>query len=87
MVLIVSSVSARAVALWDALPATNVLLQYECILGALGVDGKMMFEWILGKFGGKVWTRCIRLRVATSGENLRYRNEPSGSIESGEFLD
>jgi len=22
----------------------------------LGLDGKMILEWILGKYGGKVWT-------------------------------
>jgi hypothetical protein len=31
-----------------------------------------------------VWTGFIRLRIGTSGE---YGNEPSGSMEDGEFLD
>jgi hypothetical protein len=25
----------------------------------LGVDGKVILEWILGKYGGKMWTGCI----------------------------
>jgi hypothetical protein len=24
----------------------------------LGVDGKIILEWILGKYGGRVWTGC-----------------------------
>jgi hypothetical protein len=31
----------------------------------LGLDVEIMF-WILGKSGGKVWTRCIWLRIGTS---------------------
>jgi hypothetical protein len=29
----------------------------------LGVDEKMILEWILEKYGGKVWTGCIWLRI------------------------
>jgi hypothetical protein len=25
----------------------------------IGVDGKIIWEWILGKEGGRVWTGCI----------------------------
>jgi hypothetical protein len=25
----------------------------------LGVDGRIILEWILGKYGEKVWTGCI----------------------------
>jgi hypothetical protein len=32
----------------------------------LGVDGKIR-EWILWKWGGKVWIGCIWLRIGTSG--------------------
>jgi len=28
-------------------------------LEELGLDGKMILEWILGKRSGKVWTGCI----------------------------
>jgi len=33
----------------------------------LGVAGKTILEWILWKLGGKMWTRCIWLRIGTSG--------------------
>jgi len=37
----------------------------------LGVDGKIMLEWIIRKKGGKVWwTGCIWLRMGTSGRLL-----------------
>jgi hypothetical protein len=29
----------------------------------LDVDGKIILEWILGKYGGRVWTGIIRLRI------------------------
>jgi hypothetical protein len=32
----------------------------------LGVDEKIILEWILGK-GGKVWTGFVCLRIGTSG--------------------
>jgi hypothetical protein len=30
----------------------------------LGVDGRIILEWILGKWGGKVWTGCMHLAQA-----------------------
>jgi hypothetical protein len=36
----------------------------------LGVDGGIILEWILGKWGGKVWTGCILLRMETGGRPL-----------------
>jgi hypothetical protein len=33
----------------------------------LGVDGKVIVEWILGKQRGRMWTGCIWLRIGTSG--------------------
>jgi hypothetical protein len=33
-----------------------------------GVRGKIVLEWILGKYGGKVWTGFIWLRKETNGE-------------------
>jgi hypothetical protein len=33
----------------------------------IGVDGEDSIEWILGKWGGKLWTGCIWLRIGTSG--------------------
>jgi hypothetical protein len=33
----------------------------------LGVDGKIILEWILGRLGEMIWTRFIWLRIRTSG--------------------
>jgi hypothetical protein len=33
----------------------------------LDIDGKIISEWILGKYGGMVWTGFIWLRIGTSG--------------------
>jgi hypothetical protein len=33
----------------------------------LGIEGKIILEWALGKLNGKVCTRFIRLRIGTSG--------------------
>jgi hypothetical protein len=33
----------------------------------VGVDGKIILEWILRKYCGKIWTGCMRLRTGTSG--------------------
>jgi len=49
----------------------------------LGVDRKVILEWILGKWCGKLWVGCIWLRIGTS-EGTCERNKPSGSIT---FLD
>jgi hypothetical protein len=31
-----------------------------------GIDGKLILEWILGKYGRKVWTGCIWLKIGMS---------------------
>jgi hypothetical protein len=31
-----------------------------------GVDGRIIFEWTLGKWGARVWTGFIWLRIGTS---------------------
>jgi hypothetical protein len=33
----------------------------------LGIDGRIILEWILGKEGERVWTGCIWLRIGTDG--------------------
>jgi hypothetical protein len=48
----------------------------------LSLDGKVILYWILGKYGGKVWTGCIWIRTMTSGGSF----EPLGSIKDGELL-
>jgi hypothetical protein len=32
----------------------------------LGIDGRIIFEWILGKYGGKLWTGFMWLWIGTS---------------------
>jgi hypothetical protein len=36
----------------------------------LGVDGKIISEWFLGKQDGKLWTECIWLWIENSGGPL-----------------
>jgi hypothetical protein len=36
----------------------------------IGLEGKIILERILGKYGGKVWTGCIWLRIGNSGGML-----------------
>jgi hypothetical protein len=33
----------------------------------LGIDERIILEWILGKYDGRMWTGCIWLRKGTSG--------------------
>jgi hypothetical protein len=33
----------------------------------IGVDGSITLEWILEKYGGKLWTGFIWFRIGTSG--------------------
>jgi hypothetical protein len=33
----------------------------------IGVDGRIILDWILGRYGGVVWTVFIWLRIGTSG--------------------
>jgi hypothetical protein len=32
----------------------------------LGVDGRIILEWMLGKLIGEVWTGCISIRIGIS---------------------
>jgi hypothetical protein len=34
------------------------------------IDGKIILEWIFGKWSGRVWTGCIWFRTGTSGRPL-----------------
>jgi hypothetical protein len=36
----------------------------------LGVDGKIMLEWIIGKYCRRLWTGFIWLRIVVSGGPL-----------------
>jgi len=39
-------------------------------LEGLGVGGRIILYWILGKYGGKIWTGFILLSIGTSGRRL-----------------
>jgi hypothetical protein len=36
----------------------------------LDIDGRIILEWSLGKYGGTVWTGRIWLRIGASGRFL-----------------
>jgi hypothetical protein len=36
----------------------------------VGVDGRIILKWILGKSGEKAWTGCICFKTGTSDEFL-----------------
>jgi hypothetical protein len=36
----------------------------------LGIDGKIILEWMLGKQDEKAWTGCIWFRIGTNGQAL-----------------
>jgi hypothetical protein len=33
----------------------------------LRVDGRIILEWFLRKYGGRVWSGCIWLRIGANG--------------------
>jgi hypothetical protein len=39
-------------------------------LGRLGIPGRIILEWILEKYGRKLWTGFVWLRTETSGSIL-----------------
>jgi hypothetical protein len=41
----------------------------------VGVDGKIILEWILGN-GVKVWSVCIWLRVGVEADRCEHGKEP-----------
>jgi len=50
----------------------QTLFYFETLQGRdhsenLGVDGRIILKWILRKYGRKLWTVCIWLRIGTSG--------------------
>jgi len=52
----------------------------------LSVDRKML-EWLLRKYGERMWTECIWLRIGTSVGPCKRGNEPAVSIKGARFLD
>jgi hypothetical protein len=53
----------------------------------VGINAKIILEWLSRKYGGKVWTGFVSLGTGTSGGHCEHGNEPSVSIKGEEFLD
>jgi hypothetical protein len=45
----------------------------------LGIAGRVIFKWILWKWGGRVWISILTFRMGSSG--------PSGTAKGRELLD
>jgi hypothetical protein len=39
----------------------------RCLSEVVGVGGRLILEWVLGKLGLGVWTRFIWFRIGTGG--------------------
>jgi len=55
-------------------------------LGRMGVDGRIILNWVSKKWDGEAWTRLIWLRTGTMAGACECDNEPLGSIKCREFL-
>jgi hypothetical protein len=53
----------------------------------LGVDGRIILEWILGKQDRKAWIGLIWFRIGPLAGSCEHSYVPSGSLKGGEFLD
>jgi hypothetical protein len=52
------------------------------------IDGRILLRWIFRKWDRGVWTGLIWLTIGiTCGGTCKRDDEPSGSINSREFLD
>jgi hypothetical protein len=53
----------------------------------LGVDGRIILNWIFKNWGGEAWTGLVWLRLGTRVGGCECGNELSGCIKCGEFLE
>jgi hypothetical protein len=53
----------------------------------LGVNGKIILEWSLGKQGGKIWLYASDSGLGPVASPCDHGNETSGSIKVEVFLD
>jgi len=56
-------------------------------LGDPVVDGRIILRCIFKEWEVTAWTGSSWLRIGTGGGTCDFGNEPSGSINCGEFLD
>ena len=56
------------------------------MLGRIGVDGRIILNWVSKKWDGEAWTRLIWLRIGTMVGPCECNNEPLGSIQCRKFL-
>jgi hypothetical protein len=56
-------------------------------LEELGVDGKIIFKYILRKWSGIVCTGFMCFSIGTNCRPLSTCHKPSGSIKGGDFID
>jgi hypothetical protein len=51
------------------------------------IGGRIILTWIFRKWGvDELWAGSMWLRIRTGGGTCECGNEPSGSINCGEFL-
>jgi hypothetical protein len=62
----------------------RTLVVQPVVLSELGVDGKIILEWILGKYSEKVWRVDLAQDRPVEG-CCEHGNEISASIKSGDF--
>jgi hypothetical protein len=53
----------------------------------LGIDGSIIFKWILKVWDGRACAGLIWFRVRTCGRPCDHGNEPLSFIKCGEFVD
>jgi hypothetical protein len=52
-----------------------------------GIDGRIILRWMFRKLDVSAWTGLMCLRIGTGDSTCKRGNEPSGSMQCGEFLD
>jgi hypothetical protein len=53
----------------------------------LGIEGRIILQWIFQKWVVEEWTGLLWIRVVTGDSSCECDNEPSDFIKYGEFLD
>jgi hypothetical protein len=56
-------------------------------LEVLGIDGRMLLNWIFKKLVAETWIGFIQLRIGQVAGAYETGNEHPGCIICGEFLD